>query len=223
MDDTLAEAHSSLGDLLQYHDWNWEGAEREYRRAIQLNPSFADAHLWYSDLLVTTGRNDEAVAEGRRALQLDPYSFFANSIFGQTLLLARRTDEAIEQARKTLDQGLDPVQAASHKIIGLAYEQKGDLSSFESGACLCGVREETEALRLLAQLSETSRQRHVSPDAFAMIYAGLGEKDRVFEWLEKGYDERPSGLQYLRVEPRMESLRSDPRYQELLRRMGLPP
>ena len=208
VDGALAEAHSSLADLLQYHDWNWGEAEREYQRAIQLNPNFALAHLWYSWLLTTTGRHDEAIVEARKAQQLDPYSFFVNLALGQELVRARRDDEAIEQARRLLDFRADAAADAA-MIMGLAYEQKGDLehaiSELQQAVKLGKARapipsvddqylanlahaygvsgSRRDALQLLAELTETSKQRPVPSWAFAIIYAGLGDKDRAFESL----------------------------------------
>jgi eukaryotic-like serine/threonine-protein kinase len=240
LDDTLADAHVSLGVLLQYHDWNWTGAEREFERAVQLNPNQPIVHLVLGDNFNVTGRLDRAIAEETRAQQLDPYSVSHNNMLGATLVFAGRNDEAIQQGRKMLD--LSPVYA--HWVMGLAYEHKGDSQhaipelqemvklSKDEPQLPQGVADlahayavfgrKQEARQLLAQLMEMSKKRFVPSWAFALINVGLGDKDRAFEWLDKAYDERPSDIMSIKVDPRMEPLRSDPRYQELLLRMGLP-
>ena len=237
LDDGLAEAHVALGFLLDHHDWNWTEAERELKRAIQLNPNLAEAHIKYSDVLWSVGRLDEAIAESARAMQLSPYSIVANSDYGQYLISAGNFPKLLEQARKMLDLAPD----AAHNVMGLAYEQMGDLSraiaefqtevkdtkrSFNSLTNLAHAYavagDKPQALKLLAELQELSKRRIVDSWEFAIVYAGLGDKDRAFEFLDKGYDERPSDLENLKSDPRMNPLRSDPRYQELLLRMGLP-
>jgi tetratricopeptide (TPR) repeat protein len=237
LDDGLAEAHVALGFLLHHHNWNWTEAEREFKRAIQLNPNLEEAHLWYSGDLLSLGRMNEAVAESARAMQLSPYNVGAISNYVQTLIAAGQFPKALEQARKVLD--LDPREA--HRLMGYAYEQMGDLSraiaeyqievrdrnrffvSLTDLAHAYAVAgDKPQALKLLAELQELSKRRIVDSFEFAIVYAGLGDKDRAFEFLDKGYDERPSNLESLKFEPRMNPLRSDPRYQELLLRMGLP-
>jgi eukaryotic-like serine/threonine-protein kinase len=237
LDDGLAEAHVALGFLLHHHDWNWTEAECEFKRAIQLNPNLAEAHTWYAADLASLGRLDEAVAESARARQLSPYSIGANSDYAQYLIGAGQFPKALEQARKMLDLAPN----AAHDLLGLAYEQMGDLSraiaefqievkdtnryflaltNLAHAYAVAG--DKPQALKLLAELQELSKRRIVDSFEFAIVYAGLGDKDRAFEFLNKGYDERPSNLESLKLEPRMNPLRSDPRYQELLLRMGLP-
>lgn len=240
LDDTLADVHVSLGILLQYHDWNWTGAEREFERAVQLNPNQPSVHLVLGDNFCITGRLDQAIAEERRARQLNPYSVNHNYMLGYTLEFAGRNDEAIQLGRMMLD--LDPWYA--HWVMGLAFEHKGDsqhaitelkemVKLGKDGTQLPqGVADlahayavfgrKKEALQLLAELTEMSKSRFVPSWAFAIVHVGLGDKDRAFQWLDKAYDERPSDLQNIKVDPRMEPLRSDPRYQDLLLRMGLP-
>ncbi len=240
LDDTLADAHVSLGVLLLYHDWNWRDSEKELQRAIQLNPSLAITHICYGDVLSMTGRLDQAIAELTRARQLDPYSLAANLILGGILRFARRNDQAIELGRKMLD--LDA--SSAHATMGLAYEQEGNseqaISELRQAVTLgkdelllpqivadlahayAVFGKKQQALQLLSELKEMSKRRFVQSWSFAIIYVGLGDKDQAFAWLDKAYDERPSDIESIKVDPRMQPLRSDPRYRELLLRMGLP-
>jgi tetratricopeptide (TPR) repeat protein len=240
LDDTLAEAHVSLAALLLYHDGNVREAEKEFKRAFQLNPNLPEARGWHSDGLRVTGRLEEAVAEARQAQRLDPYSSAVTKMLGINLIAAGRYDEALEEGRKMLEW--DALNA--HSMLGLAYEQKGDLdqaiSEFQQTIKLdIGNRRraavhisdlahafavsgrKNEALRLLTELTE-SKHGFIGPWAIAVVYTGLGDKDRAFETLEKGVDEH-RGIEEIKTDPRMAPLRSDPRYQELLRRMGLSP
>ncbi len=241
LDPTLANAYNARAKLLVWRDWNWQGAERDSQRALQLNPSLADAHWNYADTLEATGRLDEAVMEASRAVQLDPFSVFPNFHLGHILVFAGRNDEAIEHGRTVLDWNA----RVARRVLGLAYEQKGnwDLAIAEFEQRLKSYRQDEalfpvstaelahayavsgrrrEALQLLSELTEMSKQRFVSSWAFALVYVGLGDKDRAFEWLEKAYNERSGEMSvHLRPDPRMAPLRSDPRYRELLRRMGL--
>jgi eukaryotic-like serine/threonine-protein kinase len=240
LDDTLADAHVSLGILLQYHDWNWTDAEREFERAVQLNPNQPIVHLVLGDNFCMTGRLDRAIAEETRALQLDPYSVSHNYMLGTTLVFAGRNDEAIQQGRKMLDLS----SRDAHWVMGLAYEHKRDsqhaipelqqmvklgkdepqlpqgMADLAHAYAVFGKK--PEAFQLLSELKEMSKRRFVPSYAFAIVYTGLGDKDHAFEWLDKAYDERPGDLPNIKVDPRMKPLRSDPRYQELLLRMGLP-
>jgi TolB-like protein/Flp pilus assembly protein TadD len=240
LDDTLAEAHVSLGVLLQYHDLNWRDAEREFQRAIQLNPNLAAAHQDYGDGLAMTGRLDEAIAEETRAQQLDPYSVITNFMRGSMLIFAGRSDEAIQQGRKMLD--LDA--GFAHSLLGSAYEQKGNSEQaiFELQEAVklrkdhpllptamadlahayATFGKKPEALHLLSELKEMSKRQLVPSTVFATVYAALGDKEGAFEWLDKAYNERPGDLTNIKVDPRLAPLRSDPRYQELLLRVGLP-
>jgi eukaryotic-like serine/threonine-protein kinase len=243
LDEGLAEGHGSLASLLQYYDWNWREADREYQRAIQLNPSFADAHLWYGDLLITVGRLDEGLQEMRRAQELDPYSLVVTHVLGQSLAMVERGDEASEQSKRLVD--LVGGEPAAHWLMGRVYTQKRDfqqaISEFQQilgsldqwppfirdrvlsdiGYVYAVAGKRREAVRVLEQLTETSRHRFVRSWEFAKIYVGLGDKERAFRWLEKGYEERPSEMRYLKIDYRMTPLRSDPRYDELLQRIGL--
>jgi serine/threonine protein kinase/Flp pilus assembly protein TadD len=240
IDGTLAEAHTSLAHARLFYDWDWSGAERELKRAIELNPNNTSAHQWYTSYLSAMGRHDEAIARAKRAQELDPLSLVINTMVGRTFYFARQYDQAIEQFRKTLE--LDPNFALAQHFLGQAYEQKGmydeAFAVFQKGITLSGGRSQMvaflghayavsgkrgEALKTLDELKELSKRRYVGPYNVALVYAGLGEKDQAFEWLQKGYEERSSELLWLAVIPGFDSLRSDPRFADLLRRMGLPP
>jgi serine/threonine protein kinase/tetratricopeptide (TPR) repeat protein len=241
IDDTLAEAHASLAFVKSAYDWDWSGAEREFQRAIALNSGSAYAHYFYSVTLRKTGRFDEAIEEGKRAVELDPISLTSNTILGTTFHMARQYDQAIEQMRKTLE--LDPTFALAHSVLGMAYLQKSmyeqgiaeferalvispgypiALSGLGYGYAVAG--KEVEAQKVLDQLNELSKQKYVLALYRAGIYAGLGERDKAFEWLEKSYADRSIGVGFgTIVDPMFDPLRSDPRFQDLLRRMNLQP
>jgi serine/threonine-protein kinase len=238
IDDTLAEAHVSLAHI-KYYDRDWAAAEREYKRAIELNPHYPTAHQWYAVFLMSAARFDEALAQARRAQELDPLSLPINMILGWVLLNARQDDQSVEQLRKTLE--MDPNFILAHHRLGLAYEQKGEYDkaiaefkqvvSLSAGKplgvtamghayALAGNR--AEAQKLLAEMQEVSKQRYVSSASIALIYAALGDKDQAFAWLEKANNERDAILARLRVDSRFDSLRSDPRFADLARRVALP-
>jgi tetratricopeptide (TPR) repeat protein len=240
VDDTLAEAHASLL-LLRYElDWDWPAAEAEFRRATGLNPRYANAHHWYADYLSAMGRHDEAVLEAKRAQELDPLSLIINTWLGRRFYLARQYDRAIEQCRKTID--MDPSFLPAHLHLGLGYEQKKmykeAIAEFQTaislsdgspiyvaavGHAYATEGRKSEALKVLDQLKELSKRRYVSAYWIAQIYAALGEKEQAFEWLRKAYEERSVWMVYLKVDPGLDPLRSDPRFQELVRRMNFPP
>ncbi len=241
IDDTLAEAHVSLAYLKMQFEWDWSGAERELQRAIELNPGFATAHDRYGTTLARMGRLEEAVGEKRRAVELDPLSVFINRNLGIALYLARQYDQAIEQERKTLE--LDPNFIGAHMTLGQAYFQKAmheegtaelekelvispgnpvALSALGYAYAVAGRR--ADAQKVLNKLTELSKQKYVPAWTMAEIYVGLGEKDKAFQWLEKAYDERFAGLSAsIKVDPIYDPLRSDPRFQDLLRRINLQP
>ena len=239
LDSTLAEAHVSLGRIKAYFEWSWEDAEREFKQAIELNPNSANSYREYGLYLSCVGRNEEAIRETERARALDPFSLSTNFAAGWALIGARRHDEAIEQFRRALE--IDPRFAQAHLFVGLAYEGKGmweeAIKEMQTAASLSGdsmlIKAQlghayassgriSEAERILAELLESSRQRRVSPYYIAMVYAGLDDKDQAFAWLEKAYEERSRRLWALQVVPTWENLRSDSRFADLLRRMGLP-
>ncbi len=238
IDDGLAEPHVSLAHVKYYYDRDWVGAEREYKRAIELNPNYPTAHQWYAVYLMSAGRFDEALAENRRAQELEPLSLPINMTLGWVLLSAREYDQSIEQLRRTLE--MDPNFILTHHRLGLVYEQKGmydeAIAEFRQVLSLSGGKplgvaplahayalsgKRAEAQKTLAELQKLSEQHYVSPASIAIIYVALGDKDQAFAWLEKADRERDGLLARLRVDPRFDSLRSDSRYADLARRIDI--
>ena len=236
IDDTLAEAHTSLAAVHEY-DWNWAEAEREYRRALELNPNYATAHHWYAIFLGGRARFDEGLREIRRAQELDPLSLIINTGAGRLLYNARRNDEAIAQLKKTLE--MDPVFAEAHFQLALVYEAKRmyveALREFElsrelykdptmigwSGRVYALMGNRDRALSVAEELKQTSKERYVSPYMLAIIYTALGDKEQAYEWLDKVYAERSYYVTWLKVDPVFDSLRADPRFIDFMRKVGL--
>ncbi len=243
LDGTLAEAHTSLAAVLSKYDWDWPGAEKEFKHAIELNPRYEAAHEWYAAwYLVPMGRLQEAIAEEKRAQELDPVSVIISFELGIVLYFAREYNQAIEQFRKTLE--LNPNFRQAQTYLAAAYGQKGmyeqAVAGFQKSLTLPGGTEwpptraglgyaygvsgrKDEARKVLNEMKQLARQKYVSAYDVALIYVGLEEKDLAFIWLEKVYEERSRGLSTIKADPRMDSLRSDPHFQDLLRRIGLPP
>jgi eukaryotic-like serine/threonine-protein kinase len=235
IDDTLAEAHTSLALVKAHHDWDWSGGEREFQRAIALNPDYAMFHMWYGFILGDMGRFDEAIAEAKRGVELDPLSLNINWILGVVFRYARQYDQAIEQCRKALE--LDPHFFVLHAFLGLAYVHKflykegiaelekavaispSNISLAFLGYGYAAAGRKVEAQKVLDQLNDLSKRKYVPALHRAMIYAGLAEKDKAFEWLEKAYEEHL--VIAIRVNPAYDPLRSDPRFADLLRRVNL--
>jgi TolB-like protein/DNA-binding winged helix-turn-helix (wHTH) protein/Tfp pilus assembly protein PilF len=238
LDDSLAEAHTSLAFTKAAYDWEWSEAEREFRRAIEIKPSYATARQWHAEHLVAMGRFDEALAEIKRAQELEPLSLIVDTIVGWVYYFMRQPDRAIEQCRKTLE--LDANFYPAHLFLGQAYAQKrmyreaiaeyqralsvsegsAEASAFLGHAYeMSGQRE--QARKALDELKALAQKRYVSPDLIAVIHSGLGETDEAFVWLEKAYEERSRSLPFLRVDPMFDNLRADPRFTDLLRRVGL--
>jgi tetratricopeptide (TPR) repeat protein len=241
IDDTLAEAHTSLARIKSSFDWDWVAAEEEFRRAIELNPNYATAHHLYGRHLMMMGRFDEAAVEIRRASELDPLSLLINADLSAPLSFARQYDQAIESLRETLE--MDPNFALAHVRLGGAYEFKGmyeeaiaeyqraiELSGSSAdnptmstmlAHCYAASGRRDQARDILNRLKEQSQRGYVSPCDIAEVHAALGEEDQAFEWLEKAYEARSASLRFLKVDQLMDSLRSDPRFADLLRRVGL--
>jgi DNA-binding winged helix-turn-helix (wHTH) protein/TolB-like protein len=238
LDDTLAEAHASLGVIAFYYDWDWPKAEQEFRRAIALNPNYAMAYDWYALYFVAMGRGQEALDQIRRAKELDPVSLTINTTVGHVYLMNRQFDEAISAYRQTLD--LDPQFERARTRLGMTYVARGAygdaIREFEiaknlTGAdpYLDGVLGYTLAMSgnaakahvLCDDLILRSRSQYVSPFSIALVHIGLGEQDRAFEWLDKAYQDRAGYMVFAKTDPLLEPLRPDPRFAVLLHRMGL--
>jgi TolB-like protein/DNA-binding winged helix-turn-helix (wHTH) protein/Flp pilus assembly protein TadD len=237
LDGALAEAHNALG-FVKHYNWNWNEAEPEFKRAIELNPNYANAHNFYSSYLMSWGRADESIAESNRARELDPFSLSISAQRGFLLANARRYDEAIEQLRSVI--AMDPNHYQAHWFLGYIYafnkqfdegvaasEKAVVLSGRSPGALgmlglvygLAGRKE--EARKVLNELLDLNQRRYVTPAALVNVYIGLDEKDQAFVWLEKAYEERSNYVAYLKVLPMVDPLRSDPRFADLVRRVGL--
>lgn len=240
IDPALAEAHASLGWARLVYDRDWKGAETSFRQAIELDPAYPSAHQWYAYLLRALGRHAEALAEARRAEDLDPLSIILHAIIGWHYYLARDYDRAIEECRKTIE--LEPGFSRVHTYLGRAYLQKGRpeeaIAELTRARALFGdnpardaelahayaVAGRTQAAhKTLQELIELSKHRYVEADLVARIYMGLGERDLAFRWLERAYDEHAVHLVLLKVDPALDPLRDDPRFADLLRRVGFPP
>ena len=237
LDEAGAEAHTSLA-WARFHEWDWAGAEKEFKRAIELNPSYPTAHSWYGEYLMVQGRFDEALVEMNRASDLNPLSPALNLALGYRFYYAHQYPEAVEQIQKTL--AMDANLIPAHVYLGRAYEQKGtypeaiaemrkalELSEGDTnelaavGHAYAVAHQEGEAKKILDQLKERSQQTYAQPSLIALIHAGLGDKNQAFDWLQKAYEDRSAGLLYLKVDPAFDSLRSDPRFIDLLHRVGL--
>jgi serine/threonine-protein kinase len=238
LDDKLGEAHAALAAVKLWREFDWEGAERGWRTAIVLNPSYSTAHLWLSLYLVAIERIDEALAEIRLALDLDPLSRVVNLNLARILHFARQFDAAIKQCRKTIDMYPDYIIA--HRRLGMSYGEKGMFdeaeAEFKKALALSPDDSETmsamayayaaggkndEAREILNRLTEFAKVEYVSPYSLARVHIAVGQIDEAFGYLEQTYQERHGILTYLKVEPIFDRLRPDPRFAELLRKMGL--
>jgi TolB-like protein/Flp pilus assembly protein TadD len=238
LDETLAEAHTARALVQLWYEWDFPAAEREFKRALTLNPNYAVARLWYSFLLTALGRFDEGTREATLALTMEPLSNFINSGAGFPFFHARHYDHALEQASKMIE--LEPNSWVGHWLLGevnlalgkfaeaIAALQKAVAMSAGGaemvallGYAYAAAGECGQARRVLADLQESSARRYVSPYYIAAIYTGLGETERAFECLEQAYEDRSEWLVWAKVEPRLDVLRADPRFAELLRRVGL--
>ncbi len=237
IDDTVSEAHAQLGFATMFYDHDWARAEKEFRRAIELNPSNANAHRGLAQYFLSNARFDDALAEIEKARQLDPVSVGINFDQGWFLHFARKPDEAIAHLLRALD--MDPNSAVTHFGLGHAYELKGEygraIAEYQSSIALSGritsrvgslghayamAGRKNEARQTLKRLKELSRHGYVSPYHTALIYISLGDKDEAFAWLERAYDDHYWMMAFLKVDPRLDPLRSDLRFQDLLGRVG---
>jgi TolB-like protein/DNA-binding winged helix-turn-helix (wHTH) protein/Tfp pilus assembly protein PilF len=238
IDDTLAAAHAQLGFIIFWYDWDWGASENKFKRALELDPDGADTHLFYAHLLSNTGRHAEALAEAKRARELDPLNLRISALEGSFLIHAGRTDEALTRLHETME--LDPNYFLAHLIASTGYILKGmyseaisearrarEISGARSsyaeavlGYALAKSGQEVEARSLLEGLLKSSAER--DPYHIALVYNGLGQHDEALAWLERAYAQRSPGMVFLKVEPKWNNLRSEPRFQDLLRRVGLP-
>lgn len=235
LDDNLAEAHAALGNVIIYYHYDFVGAEREEKRAIELNPNYATAHHWYSELLMGLGRHEEALAEIRRALEIDPLSLILNRQYGASLLFARQYDAAIEQMKKTVE--LDANFAVGHSTLSVSYRMKGnyaesveELARFQDlvgGVQTAALMRESFAeggwQGFLRAMTDERRPANLTPYNVATFHAALGQKDQAFVELNKAYQNREGILGLLKVDPRFDSLHDDPRFEDLARRFKVAP
>jgi len=240
IDDSLGEAHSALAHVIELYDWDWPAVEKEYRRALELNPNDAMAHDEFSEYLQVMGRNEEALVQVRQAIELDPLNAFIASDLGYHFYSARQYDQGILAFQKAFE--LEPDHIGAHHGLGWVYGEKkmyreaiaelekavnlsnrtdeGAMASL--GMVLGDSGRKQEARKLLEELEERSKRRYISPYLVALIQVGLGERDQAIASLEQGYTDRDQWMMFLKVDPHMDDLRSDPRFQDLLRRVGLP-
>jgi DNA-binding winged helix-turn-helix (wHTH) protein/tetratricopeptide (TPR) repeat protein len=239
IDDTLAEAHTSLACVKMMYERDWSNAEREFKRAIELDPHYAHAHNWYSHFLMAMGRIEESYAESQIALKLDPLDDSVNQYLGWHHIHARQFDRAIGQLEKTLANNPDFFLA--RVTLGMAYEQKGEVArgieefkkayKLERNAIVLGFLGHAyarmgnigEAQKILAELEELSKRIYVPPFSIGLIYTALGQNTQAFEWFEKAYAAQNEWLNWLKVTPEVDILRSDPRFTDLLKRLNLIP
>ncbi len=243
LDDTLAEAHYALATVKAFYDWDWPAAEREFKRTLALNPGYAPAHPIYGVCLMVSGKTEEALAELKRLRDLDPLSLSIAITSVNPLLFAptpaRQYDQAIAEYKKII--ALDSKFPPAHYGLGLAYEQKkmfaDAIAEFEKarelenapyilgplGHAYAVAGRRADAQKILDDLQDRAKRENVPALSLAQVYAGLGEKDKTFEWLEKGIERKDEEMAWLGVDPRFDGFHSDSRFTELLRRMNLAP
>jgi len=236
-DSSLAEAHAALAYALMLYEWDWDGAERAFQQALDLNPNYGTAHFHYAAYLAAVGRTDEAIREALRAQEVDPVSPIINAGVAWMHHLASDDQEVIAWARRALD--LEPDFAIGHMRLGIAYQHLGRhaaaIASLERAVetsghewmpdlghayAVDGRRE--AAVEVLEELETISQRRYVPAYGFATIHAGLGDDERALEWLQRAFDERSWDMAFIRVEREMDPLRTDPRFQDIVRRMDFP-
>jgi eukaryotic-like serine/threonine-protein kinase len=239
LDPHLGEAHTPLSAVYWLHDWQWQEAEMEFKRSMALSPAHPTASHWYAEFLMTMGRHEEAIARIKSSQELDPLSLIISVAHGWSFYHARRYDDAIEQLRRTVE--LDPHYPMTYWILGLLLRKMGNyelaIAEGEKGVKLSGgsylmraalaqtlatAGRRNEAIQILDDLTKLAAQKYVAPYFFAGIHIGLGDSDRAIECLEKSYEEHSHWLLYLHLDPGMDALRSNPRFQDLLQRVGLP-
>jgi TolB-like protein/Tfp pilus assembly protein PilF len=238
LDETLGEAHNSLAYAISRYDWDLAEAEREFKKAIELNPNYATVHFWYAEILIMQGRFDEAFEEMNLALEFDPVSLIINSSLGMLYNFVKQPEKAVLQCRKTLE--MNPNFAHVHSILSEAYVQlnkfpeaiaegkkaielSGSSSNYMAnlGRIYAQAGMDEEAKKILEELQELSSKHYVSPFHIAKVYVGLEDNDKAFEWLERAYDEHYELLIFSKTTPDLDSIRTDERYSELLKKIGL--
>jgi tetratricopeptide (TPR) repeat protein len=238
IDDTLAEAHANLGHIIFWYDWDWAAAEKEYKRALELDPNSPDALQFYAHLLSNSGRHADAIDKIKFARELDPVNLRINALEGMLLLYAGQTDEAISSLQKTLE--LDPNYRLTHAFLARAYIEKAmfaesiaetlkarGTSPASSEPIAYGAYafvksgKVAEAQASLDELLEFSKTRWVPPYNIALVYNALGENEKALDYLEKGFAEKDVRMVFLKVEPRWKTLHSEPRFQQVLQNMNL--
>ncbi len=238
IDDTIAEAYASLAFVQLYYDWNWKDAHENFKKAVELSPGYPTAHHWYAEYLTVVGLIDEAIVEAKRALEFDPFSLIINVLLGWAFHYSYQYDHAIEQYLKTLE--MDPNFAPAHFFLGMTYVQKAmfeeAFEEFQKAKVLFGDSTLTNAAlwhayarrgktdevqKVLDELAKISQQIYVPLYYVAAVYADAGDKERAFHWLGKCFEEREMWLAFLKVDPIWSDLRTDPRFNELLKKIGL--
>jgi TolB-like protein/Flp pilus assembly protein TadD len=239
LDPNLGEAHTPLAAALWLHDWQWQEAQKEFERSLALNPAHPTASHWYAEYLMTMGRHEEAIARIKNSQELDPLSLIISVAIGRDFYMARRYDDALEQLQRTVE--LDPNYPVTYWVLGLLLAKMGRyelaIAEGEKGVKLSGgsplmnaalaqtlatAGRSEKAIQILDDLTTLAKQKYVAPYFFAGIHIGLGEDDRAIEYLEKSYEEHSHWLIYLHLDPSIDSLRSNPRFQDLSQRVGLP-
>jgi len=240
IDDSLAEAHSSLASIFENYDWDWKAADAEYRRSIELNPNYSTARTWYAQALVRRGETDEALRQIDLARNIDPLSLSLETIAGRILYFGKRYPEALTRLHKAVD--LDPSFSAAHLALGQTYEQMGKvneaLDEFHKaeaiepqssliaaalGHCLAIAGRRAEAEAIANRLEKQSKESYISPGNLAIVYAGLNDRERAINYLKLASDERSSWITFLTVEPRFDNIRTDSRFKNFVTKSGLQP
>ena len=240
IDETLAEAHAGLGYIKITCDWDWPGSEKEFRRALEINPNYGTARSFYAASLIAVGRLDEAVAEYRRALEVEPLSLIINATLGLALYFARDYDHAVQELRQTID--MDPSFVEARARLGLVYEQKAmfaeAIAEFQQavsasknaprfvsvlGHAYAASGQKGKAEESLVRLNEQAKQRYVAPYDIAVVHMGLKNKDQAVKYLEMAYQDHSYWILWLKVDPRFDAIRGDRRYQDLVLHMHLTP
>lgn len=238
LDSTLAEAHTALGTVKMFYDWDWPNAEREFMRAIELNPGYADGHLMYGLFLSLMGRFDEALAEVRLAQELDPLSLEKQTGIGDVFFAERKYDDAHSQYQKALE--MDPNSGIVNWSLGRVYLEKGmypeAIAALQRSIPLSGESPDEsvdlarayaragnrqESMKILADLLESSKNRYLSPTTIGSIYVALGDNDKAFEWFDRAFEQRDYLLVLMKVDPMFDNVRSDSRFLKLMERVGL--